>query len=67
MLASSDSIETDEGNEHCHDCTNHVEDTVGHVDLHAELVDEHCTQDEDWDDVDDEVITTPSCYHVEVG
>lgn len=67
MLRAGDCLESDERNQHGHESSHHVEDTVRHVDLSVESSDDEEEDGEDWDDVNDESVATPSGHHVEVG
>lgn len=66
MLTGSDDLEVDESNQHCHHRAQGVKHAVCDVNSHVELIDEHRSQDKNWDYVDDETISAPSSDHIEI-
>jgi hypothetical protein len=60
MLRAVECLESNEWNLHGQESTHNVEDTVRDVNLAIESSDNEQEDDEDWDNVDDERVATPS-------
>ena len=66
MLWRFDRVKCNKRNSHGEYCTQNVKHWVGYIDLHVEFIGKHDADHKDWNQVDNEAVTTPSCNHVEV-
>lgn len=66
VLTGSDNLEVNKGDQHGHQRSHCVENTICNIHLQVQLIDEYHSEHMNWDYVNEETVSTPRCDHVKV-